>query len=654
MTDERTPRGRSRGWKSALWIATLGVLAITGGAYDAFGQWTTKYGGNNTDFGWRRVRPILSECAQEPENTLREHGYIAVGTTNNDPDSDIYVVRTDNNGASVWEHRYDVSSGSVDEGASIFELTDHTGWIVAGTTVTSAGDKDIVVFKINCAGTVQWGRRLGAVGFDETGTDVIVTTTGDPAVNPATQAGDIVVVGHVFNLNPGPNLQNVNAYMARLTGTGGLIWANTYDKTTQTFDPWEERLFAVTELTPIGMNATGDIMAVGDISRTDGIDDGYVLRVNGNTGAIGAAPQGASSIGGCINVPDPFCAPTGTIPYCDQEQFYSVIELQNPGQTGTFSGNPDVVIAGFTTSVGSPDMYLVKLDGGDPTIPEADRYIGDGPDGCSSTNHGDFAWDLTEVPFEMTGSDVAQWDLAVSGSSNRNTTTIRTNAVLITVDPTTLIPIILRRHGADQGADEIARSVHWVSTAGFRSEGFILCGSVSTFDNGADLLLIKTDNIGSSGDDCDEDINLIDNTPGWTAASESTPNTVKTNINPVNISRTLEDQDTVVCAYFVGKRALDPATPGTQLAAFPDGDPRIVPNVLDRGAGSLRVETGVTDATGRHAISLYTSAGELLVTFEVDLVDGAAAVSLPPIESGQYVLSVDLGSSVSYGWITVR
>ena len=307
------------GWTVA--IATVLNMCFTSDVYAQ--QWQYVYGSTNSlELGQNGVTPVTGACSAPPSCTSctpNGDGYISTGTALNvgGSDNDVYIVRTDNNGAMIWEKTYDIDgNNSSDEGRSIIELSDGTGFVVVGATQTLTTTSAFLL-KVDCDGTPVWTQTYtGQLGTY--GTNVIEATTGDRAFG--TNPGDLVVSGVVSLLG------SDDALLFRTNATGSLLWDAVYNTGTETAEVLQD----LTEATLTNGQITGDIIGVGYVHyiQTPAPDvEGLVLRVDGNDGRITAGLQGAATYG--VREYEDF--------------FFSVIELQNPAETGVL-GYPNVVI----------------------------------------------------------------------------------------------------------------------------------------------------------------------------------------------------------------------------------------------------------------------------------------------------------------------
>jgi hypothetical protein len=260
-------------------------------------RWEYIYGSTTRlEDGKFRVIPVNGACASLDEFciTTYPNGYIAVGTSDPgaaDPQNgDVHVVRTDNNGARVWEYTYDITGANdIDQGWSIIECANGTGFVVTGQTyIIATGNTEAFLLKIDCAGRILWANTYGGPLADG-GRDLIEATTGNAMMGTA--PGDLVVCGYT-NIAGGTQ----DGYIFRTTAGGALIWGGAYDYMPGVPPGNMDFFYSLEEATPPAGVLTGDIIAVG-YTNFGGLGDALVTRVNGDNGFIGAAPQGAAIYG---------------------------------------------------------------------------------------------------------------------------------------------------------------------------------------------------------------------------------------------------------------------------------------------------------------------------------------------------------------------
>jgi hypothetical protein len=162
-------------------------------------QWSKSYGGNVSEY--------LAAVIQTADG-----GYMICGTTysfNTQPYGNIYLIKTDANGAITWQRHY--GGNGNDYGNSIQQTADG-GYIVGGLTSTVGyGLNDYYLMKLDALGMPVWGTAIGASYQDE-GYSVLQTEDGGYAI-----AGK-------SNSFTGPH----GIMLCKLNGSGALLWSKTY------------------------------------------------------------------------------------------------------------------------------------------------------------------------------------------------------------------------------------------------------------------------------------------------------------------------------------------------------------------------------------------------------------------------------------------
>jgi hypothetical protein len=160
-----------------LWTKTYGVgygncviktsdsgYAIVGREYDVYGRsdlcliktnimgdslWSKTYGdSNNHDMGY--------SVRETPDN-----GFIIVGGTESygAGESDLWLVKTDENGDTLWTKTY---GGSATDVGRCIQLSNDGGYIIAGWTSSyGAGNSDVWLLKTDLNGDTLWTRTFG-------------------------------------------------------------------------------------------------------------------------------------------------------------------------------------------------------------------------------------------------------------------------------------------------------------------------------------------------------------------------------------------------------------------------------------------------------------------------------------------------------------
>jgi len=125
--------------------------------------WTRTYGGGGLNYG-------LSG-----HQTLDSGFIIAGSTTSFNGDFDIYLIKTDANGDTLWTKTY---GGVYDDWGEWVEQTSDGGYIITGYTYSfGLGQRDVYVVKTDANGNLQWSKTYGT-NEDDTGNSVHQTMDG--------------------------------------------------------------------------------------------------------------------------------------------------------------------------------------------------------------------------------------------------------------------------------------------------------------------------------------------------------------------------------------------------------------------------------------------------------------------------------------------
>ena len=141
--------------------------------------WTKTYGGGGGEEGW------------DVEQTS-DGGYIVVGRISSfgGTDNDIYLIKTDTNGDTLWTKTY--GGSGQDYGRAVLQ-TEDGGYLVVGYTSSfGAGGFDVYVVKTDDIGNVVWTETIGGSGDDE-GISVDRTPDGGYIIAGISE-GDVYVV----------------------------------------------------------------------------------------------------------------------------------------------------------------------------------------------------------------------------------------------------------------------------------------------------------------------------------------------------------------------------------------------------------------------------------------------------------------------------
>lgn len=434
--------------------AMMLLHAIAGSV--AFAQsFEYEYGGSCIENGYGGAQPVSTG------------GYIACGRTQSFNNGvcgspKTYIVRTDDNGARLWEISYRISD---QDSANDIRECANGDFIVVGSVRSGTGSicknhADIYAMRIDNTGTILWVYTFGSFSGAEEAYSVQEATL---SAGPGTAAGDFIIAGHRY---PEVDPTAGEGYLLRIDANGGLIWDCTYTlpKHSKTY------FHAVVEAK---VNNSSDIIAAG-YTRLSAINYNYnqalLVRVNGANGNFTNTGHGAMVWGN-----------SGWT-----QSATKVIELAQGPNAG------DIVITGARQHPTQPNslrqIIVVRVDPDPDNGPLAEQAI---VTDILPGNGGHQPWWLQEITTTIPGYAVG--DLVISGTSYLDlTATSPTRAFILGIDSDTLAPNAAGIQQYGGLVNTRGYSVHEVADdPGQRSAGFILAG---TYVGGTEqLYLVKTD-----------------------------------------------------------------------------------------------------------------------------------------------------------------
>lgn len=247
-------------------------------------QWKANFGGTNTD----RVKSICKTS---------DGGYAAVGYTESSDfdvtgfhgNRDIWVVKTDANGALLWSKA--IGGGNVEEGNAIIEKSDGDLIIVGYTeslnqdfmtpAIPNYGGKDLCVIRLNSDGTTDWIKKFGGTG-DDVANAVADDLSGNGfMVAGYTNSNDNDVSGN--HLSSGSSTSTTNDFwVLRFDNSGSIIWKNCYGGNNDEFGSSGDDY-----ATTITSTSTGSYLVAGystsvngDITNAKGGRDIWAVKLN--------------------------------------------------------------------------------------------------------------------------------------------------------------------------------------------------------------------------------------------------------------------------------------------------------------------------------------------------------------------------------------
>ncbi len=171
---------------------------------------TTSYGNGNNDVyliktdsngytQWQRTFGGINVDQSFSVKQTRDSGLVIAGYTNSFGHGgyDMYVIRTDRNGDTLWTKTY---GGSNWDFAYSIDTTNDGGFIVAGGTYSyGKGDEDMYLVKLNALGDTLWTKTYGGLHQEEIASvhqtaDSGFIFTGETKSFEDSIAGDIYIV----------------------------------------------------------------------------------------------------------------------------------------------------------------------------------------------------------------------------------------------------------------------------------------------------------------------------------------------------------------------------------------------------------------------------------------------------------------------------
>jgi Secretion system C-terminal sorting domain/Beta-propeller repeat len=319
--------------------------------------WAKSLGGNKSDYS--------ASIAIDGSNNVYTTGYF-LGTADFNPgagaanlistgQSDIYISKLDASGNFLWAKRiggnsYDDATGIAIDGSGNIYITGHFSGTVdfdpgAGTSnLTSTGDYDIFICKLDQSGNFLWAKRIG-------------NNNGDYSWGIVIDAMDnSYITGQFFgtvDFNPGPGTANKSSsgsydfFILKLDASGNYLWANSLGG----LNP--DVAYAVT------VDAAGNVFTTGGFNgsvdfdpgagaftlSSSGSEDVFVLKLDAMGNFVWAKSFGGNNF--------------------DSANAIAVDALGNVYTLGTFEGTADFDPNATTfniTSSGFYDVFVSRLD----------------------------------------------------------------------------------------------------------------------------------------------------------------------------------------------------------------------------------------------------------------------------------------------------
>lgn len=306
-------------------------------------SWTRTYGGSRSEAAY--------SVLQTPD-----HGYIMAGHTRSFSDSyDVYLIKTDANGDTLWTKTY---GGASTDGSYSLDRTSDGNYIVAGYVGSSAPPyDDVYLLKVDENGQTLWTKTYGGPQIDRA-----------HAVQQADDGG-YIVAGYTESFGAGIS----DIYLLKTDQNGDTLWTKVYGGTNSD-DAWAVRQ----------TSDGGYILAAFTSSVGAGSYDAYLLKTDASGDTLWTKTYGgigADRVFSIEQLPDDgYIAAGYTGSFGSGGSDLYLIRMNSDGDSlwTKFYGGTDYdysrsavpvgdggfLIAGFTASfgAGSSDVYLMRTD----------------------------------------------------------------------------------------------------------------------------------------------------------------------------------------------------------------------------------------------------------------------------------------------------
>ncbi len=301
--------------------------------------WTRTYGGTDYDYGY---------SVQQTSDS----GYIIAGYTHSfgAVGDDVYLIKTNASGDTLWTRTY--GGTSYDWGFSVQQTSDD-GYIVAGRT---SEDGDVYLIKTNAYGYALWTWAYGGTGCDYGWS---VQQTSDRGY---------IVAGLTLSFGAGQS----DVYLIKTNAYGDTLWTRTYGGTSSDYG------WSVQQTSDGGYVITGYTLSSGAgdydvyLIKTNAAGDALWTRTYGGPGddygySVQQTSDGGYVVAGCTRS---FGAGTKDVYLIKTNASGDALWTRTYGGTDFDYGlsvqqtsDGGYIVAGITASFGRDyDVYLIKTD----------------------------------------------------------------------------------------------------------------------------------------------------------------------------------------------------------------------------------------------------------------------------------------------------
>ncbi len=251
--------GKDEDWGNSIGLTKDGGFIVAGR--------TKSFNTSTSDVYLLRIKPdgdtlwtktyykngLSADVGLSTQQTI-DGGFVILGWTDYlNEHKDIYLIKTNSSGDTLWTKIYRHHVGSSDIGYSIYETTD-SGFIIAGSTSPfNSGFTDLYLIKTNSKGDTTWTKTYGGYYFEQ---GLSVQQTHD---------GGYIIAGSSLSFGAG----NHDVYLVKTDAKGDSLWTKTYGGGDIDFG------YSVQQTVDKGYVITGKTSSFGN-----GGEDLYLIRTN--------------------------------------------------------------------------------------------------------------------------------------------------------------------------------------------------------------------------------------------------------------------------------------------------------------------------------------------------------------------------------------
>ena len=216
-----------------------GTFELTGGGtfaakYDPAGGllWATRVGPSNSWFNFGPEIAAGADGSVYVVGTFENTATFGSTTLTSAGDDDAYVVKLDSSGDFAWANR--LGGTGADWGNDVAVGSDGSVVVMAETRSSSSGNPDATIARLDAEGNLLWTTTVGA--SSSTTTKGKSTSTSGWARGfklTVDSAGDVYATGRMsgtvdFDATTGATKLSGDAFVMKLSSGGNLVWARTF------------------------------------------------------------------------------------------------------------------------------------------------------------------------------------------------------------------------------------------------------------------------------------------------------------------------------------------------------------------------------------------------------------------------------------------